>query len=80
MMTTTQPVRIVLFLTLAVARGILLVTPKPVQSYVVGDGNINQCGNSNILSRFDFQCKLLMMVGRTPNTEMREFQLHSLCS
>lgn len=41
-----------------------------VESYVV-DGNAK---GINILSRFaDVQCKLLMTVGRTPSTDMREF-------
>jgi hypothetical protein len=40
-----------------------------VESYVV-DGNAK---GINILSRFaDVQCKLLMTVGRTPSTNMRE--------
>ena len=63
MMTTAKhySMRILLYQAFVVVGGIILT---PVQSYVVG-------GN-NILSRFDFQCKLLMTVGRTPNTEMRE--------
>lgn len=62
---------ILLCLALTAAVGFM----TPVHSYVVGDGNTNHDlhVNRNILTRFDFQCKLLMMVGRTPNTEMREF-------
>jgi len=47
-----------------------------VQAFVVGGDHHQQHhrgSNNDILSRFDFQCKILMTVGRTPNTEMREF-------
>ena len=65
-----------LSLVMAVVAVGILVTTAPVHSYVVGDHhhqNHNGHNNNNILSRFDFQCKIIMIVGRTPNTEMREF-------
>jgi hypothetical protein len=45
-----------------------------VESYVV-DGNNDARGGMDMLGRFaDVRCRLLMTVGRTPNTEMREYR------
>ena len=59
--------------TIIIRLGLCLITAMRsmflVESYVV-DGNAK---GMNILARFaDTQCKLLMTVGRTPNSDMRE--------
>ncbi|KAL7425781.1 hypothetical protein ACHAXH_000129 [Discostella pseudostelligera] len=73
--------RVAIIFSLCIILCLLLLTTMTipvavVQAYVVGGDHHHQQhhrgGNSNndILSRFDFQCKILMTVGRTPNTEM----------
>jgi hypothetical protein len=76
MMAAIHSMHSLLSLVVAVVAVGILVTTAPVHSYVVGDHhhqNHNGHNNNNILSRFDFQSKIIMIVGRTPNTEMREF-------
>ena len=54
-----------------------MLQAQQVTSYVVTDNTNNQ----GIMSRFaNVQCELLMTVGRTPNTAMREYTyIYNVC-
>lgn len=55
---------------LAMTTSCIMLQEQQVTSYVVTENTNNQ----GIMSRFaNVQCELLMTVGRTPNTAMREY-------